>query len=149
MVCLGNICRSPMAQGAMEYIAEQNGLHIKVDSAGTSGYHKGEAPDERAVACMQKHGIDISAQKSRQLTSEDFYFFDVIFVMDRSNYKDVISLCPDEKLKNKIRLYREFDPVERKKIVPDPYYGGLHEFDNVFDLVIDAAHFHVKNWIED
>lgn len=149
MICLGNICRSPMAQGAFEHIAEQKGLKLEVDSAGTSGYHRGESPDERAISCMEKNGIDISQQRSRQLAPEDFQNFDILFVMDRSNYKDVMSLCPHENLKSKIQLLRNFDPVDRKKIVPDPYYGGLHEFDNVYDLVIEAAHFHVNNWLKD
>lgn len=148
MVCLGNICRSPMAQGALEHVAIQHGLNIEVDSAGTSGYHRGESPDDRAIACMRANGIDISLQKSRQIKAEDFRDFDIIFAMDRSNYKDLMSLCPDEALKSKIQLFRSYDENSLKQIVPDPYYGGLHEFENVYQLVIEASTYHVKHFLK-
>jgi len=139
MVCLGNICRSPMAQGSLEYVAQKEGVQIIVDSAGTSGYHRGEAPDERAISCMKNHGIDITLQKSRQLKSSDFDEFDIIYAMDRSNLKDLHSLCENPENLKKISLLLEPGDGFHDIIVPDPYYGGLHDFERVFGMTMKAA----------
>lgn len=148
MVCLGNICRSPMAQGAMEAAAGRYGLKLTVDSAGTSGFHRGESPDQRAILCMSGHGIDISAQRARQLQHNDFREFDIIFVMDRSNLRDVINMCPDDKqTAEKIIMLRGFSALEKDRIVPDPYYGKKHDFEKVYQLVTEAAEYHVQKWL--
>ncbi|MFN6380628.1 MAG: low molecular weight protein-tyrosine-phosphatase [Flavobacteriales bacterium] len=139
MVCLGNICRSPMAQGALEHCAAKKGIEIEVDSAGTSGYHRGEAPDDRAIACMKSHGIDISAQKSRQLRPEDFEVFDRIYAMDRSNLKDLQALCTNSKNLSKIELLLKSDDGYHDVIVPDPYYGSLKDFDRVYEMTMKAT----------
>src|ERR1700760_2459812 len=93
MVCLGNICRSPMAHGLLQHKAEALKLDWEIDSAGTSDWHRGELPDERAIACMKKHGIDITYQRSRPFIRDDFREFDLIYVMDKSNYKNVTTLA--------------------------------------------------------
>lgn len=93
MVCLGNICRSPIAHGIMEAKVKSKGLDWQVDSVGTSGWHDGEQPDRRAISTAKKHGIDISHQRSRRITRQDIQAFDVILTMDMQNYKDVLHLC--------------------------------------------------------
>lgn len=139
MVCLGNICRSPMAQGALEYWAAKKGLDLEVDSAGTSGYHRGEAPDSRAIDCMKSHGIDISLQKSRQLKAEDFDYFDLIYAMDRSNLKDLQALCADSKNHSKIALLLNPEDGYHDVIVPDPYYGSIKDFERVYEMTMKAT----------
>ncbi|MDW8273015.1 MAG: low molecular weight protein-tyrosine-phosphatase [Chitinophagales bacterium] len=101
MVCLGNICRSPMAQGLMEHKIKLYGLPWQVDSAGTSSFHAGERPDERAIACMKKYGIDISNQSARPFQIKDFESFNLIYCMDKSNYRHVLNLAKNENHKKK------------------------------------------------
>jgi len=140
-VCLGNICRSPMAEGVLRRHIQTNGLRIKVDSAGTNGYHNGEAPDRRAQQEMRRHGIDISKQISRQIARKDFDEFDLILVMDESNLNDVNALAGDRKdWLDKIHLFLEEDNV------PDPYYGGSDGFAHVYQLVDEAAEDWVRRW---
>lgn len=140
-VCLGNICRSPMAEGILRHHIQTNGLRIKVDSAGTNGYHNGEAPDRRAQQEMRRHGIDISKQISRQIARKDFDEFDLILVMDESNLNDVNALAGDrEDWLDKIHLFLEEDNV------PDPYYGGSDGFAHVYQLVDEAAEDWVRRW---
>ena len=140
-VCLGNICRSPMAKGVLRRHIQTNGLRIKVDSAGTNGYHNGEAPDRRAQQEMRRHGIDISKQISRQIARKDFDEFDLILVMDESNLNDVNALAGDrEDWLDKIHLFLEEDNV------PDPYYGGSDGFAHVYQLVDEAAEDWVRRW---
>ncbi|MDA0940024.1 MAG: low molecular weight phosphotyrosine protein phosphatase [Bacteroidetes bacterium] len=140
-VCLGNICRSPMAEGVLRHHIQTNGLRIKVDSAGTNGYHNGEAPDRRAQQEMRRHGIDISKQVSRQIARKDFDDFDLILVMDESNLQDVTALAGDrEDWVDKIHLFLEEDNV------PDPYYGGADGFAHVYELVDEAAADWVRRW---
>ncbi len=146
MVCLGNICRSPMAQGALEYWAAKNDIDIEVDSAGTSGYHRGEAPDDRAVACMKSHGIDISSQKSRQLKQEDFEIFDRIYAMDRSNLKDLQSLCTNSQNLSKISLLLNQEDGYHDVIVPDPYYGSIKDFERVYEMTMKATERIIASW---
>ena len=139
MVCLGNICRSPLAQGIMEHKIIKTGLSWEVDSAGTSGWHIGEQPDPRSVAVAAKNNIDISGQRARQFVVSDFDNFDLIYAMDASNLRDILSLANSEKEKKKVRMIlNEIYPNENRR-VPDPYYGGPSGFDDVFDLLQSAC----------
>jgi len=140
MVCLGNICRSPLAEGILQ--AKLDIRNHQVDSAGTAAYHVGNPPDPRSVAVAYKHGIDIHSQKARQFTSNDFEYFDRIYVMDRSNYQNVIRLATNDQQKQKIALLRISEEV------PDPYYGGDDGFEKVFQM-IDQACSIVANQIQD
>ena len=135
MVCLGNICRSPLAQGIMENYAP-NDWHI--DSAGTSGWHASERPDTRSILIAKERGITIDQQRSRQVTVEDFEVFDIIFAMDSSNHSNLIQRAPDESAKNKVRLLlNEAYPGENRQ-VPDPYTGGQEGFFHVYELLEEA-----------
>lgn len=137
MICLGNICRSPLAEGLMR--SKLNFTKFKVDSAGTSGGHKGQAPDKRSIAIAKKNGLDITKQKSRKLLKEDFQKFDYIYVMDQSNYDDVTSLASTEEEKKKvIKILDEAFPEENLD-VPDPYYGGTQGFENVYRMLDRAT----------
>lgn len=139
MVCLGNICRSPMAEGILRSHIERAGLKAIVDSAGTSGYHAGEAPDFRAVRTLQKKGIDISGLSARQFTVGDFDLFDLIYVMDTSNYMNVLSLARNEEDKKKVHLIMNEVSPDRNQSVPDPYYGGIEGFEEVFNMLDKAS----------
>lgn len=136
MVCLGNICRSPLAEGILQ---SKVGNNVFVDSAGTSNYHVGELPDKRSIAVAKKHGIDISQQRCRAFTSKDFETFDHIYVMDKSNYANVIQLAPTEKLKQKVKLIlNELHPNQDLE-VPDPYFGGEDGFEQVYQMLDKAC----------
>lgn len=132
MVCLGNICRSPLAQGIMENIATIKALNWSIDSAGTSSFHAGEAPDPRSIEVAKRNNIDISMQRSREITKADLDKYDYIFAMDKSNYKDIEKMCTKEQI-SKLKLFLEFGEVEETNEVPDPYY--TQGFDYVFDLI--------------
>ena len=143
-VCLGNICRSPMAEGLLRHHIQQRGLRCKVDSAGTSAHHAGEHPDRRAQQEMRRHGIDISKQTSRQLVRKDFERFDCILVMDRSNLANARELAGNNEAHlAKIELF--VTDAE----VPDPYYGGAEGFSQVYDMVDAAAERWVASWQSD
>ena len=136
MVCLGNICRSPLAEGIMRSKLSED---FKVDSAGTGGWHAGELPDKRSISTAKGRGLDITNQRARQFKKSDFDTFDYIFVMDNSNYKDVLALAPNEVAKSKVKLIlNEIFPGENVD-VPDPYYGGQDGFENVFDMLDQAC----------
>ncbi|MBK9151293.1 MAG: low molecular weight phosphotyrosine protein phosphatase [Saprospiraceae bacterium] len=136
-VCLGNICRSPLAQGLLEQKIAQRGLDWKVDSAGTSGWHDGERPDPRAIQTAQKNGINISKQISRKITNSDFEEFDYILAMDSSNYNDLTYLAGRKpEYVSKIFLATHFLYPGRNVAVPDPYYDN--RFDEVFELLDKA-----------
>ena len=136
MVCLGNICRSPLAEGIMRSKLSED---FTVDSAGTGGWHAGELPDKRSIATAKNRGLDITNQRARQFKKNDFEIFDHIFVMDNSNYKDVLALAPNEEAKSKVKLIlNEIFPNENVD-VPDPYYGGQDGFENVFDMLDQAC----------
>ncbi len=137
MVCLGNICRSPLAQGILEAQVKRNRLDWKIDSAGTSGWHAGEKPDSRAIAMAKQNGINISNQRSRILTAEDFYQFDFILAMDQKNYSNILSVCPSHELASKVHLILEFAGNSSVGEVPDPYYDG--GFQHVFNLLDEAC----------
>jgi protein-tyrosine phosphatase len=136
MVCLGNICRSPLAEGIMRSKLSNDFI---VDSAGTGGWHAGELPDKRSIATAKNKGLDITNQRARQFKISDFESFDYIYVMDNSNYKDVIALAPNEEAKSKVKLIlNEIFPGENVD-VPDPYYGGQDGFENVFNMLNEAC----------
>jgi protein-tyrosine phosphatase len=140
MVCLGNICRSPLAEGILRHRLIERGLnHIRVDSAGTSGYHAGDHPDARTIQNARKHHVDLSKLISRQFTPNDFAAFDFIYVMDSSNYRDVIALAHSEEEKSKVDLLLNTIWKGENRAVPDPYYGGEAGFENVFQLVDQAC----------
>lgn len=139
MVCLGNICRSPMAEGVMRHKLEQHGIEAIVDSAGTSNYHVGEHPDTRAVAKARQYGINISRLIGRQFTVNDFDEFDRIYVMDSSNFQNITRLARHEADKTKVNLIlNEIYPGQNMS-VPDPYYGGEEGFENVYRLLDNAC----------
>jgi len=136
MVCLGNICRSPVAHGVMQSLVAQESLNWEIDSAGTSGFHDGEHPDPRSMASAKKNGIDISQQISRKVTTADLDYFDYIFVMDKNNLKDVERIATEEQ-KQKIHLFLEYGEIEDPIEVPDPYYSD--GFDYVYGLIEKAS----------
>ena len=137
MVCLGNICRSPLAQGILE--SKVSSKTIKIDSAGTSGYHKGALPDPRSIAIAAAYGIDITNQRSRKFERSDFDKFDVIYAMDESNYTDILALAIDQQDKDKVKLILNELEDSSSQNVPDPYYGGDHGFKNVYEMLNEAC----------
>lgn len=128
MVCLGNICRSPLAHGILEHLAKQKGFNWEIDSAGTGSWHIGNQPDRRSIAVAKNYGVDITSQRARQFNATDFDHYDFIFVMDENNYKDVIRLAKTQEQKDKVRL---FIP---NGFVPDPYWDDS-QFDTVYRLI--------------
>jgi protein-tyrosine phosphatase len=137
MVCLGNICRSPVAEGIMKLKAAKYHLILEIDSAGTSGWHNGAQPDERSIKNATKNGVDISKQESRRVMLSDFELFDVVYAMDKENYHNLINLAPHG-LHHKIKMIlNETNPGEDKS-VPDPYYTE-DGFDEVFSLLDQAC----------
>ncbi len=140
-VCLGNICRSPLAEGVFRHTVEERGLsgHFDVDSAGTGSWHVGERPDRRMSATAQRHGVSLDDQRARQFSRRDLVQYDHIFVMDKDNLQDVLFLDHDGSLGHKVRLFREFDPEPDDYQVPDPYYGGPQGFEKVFHIVSRTA----------
>lgn len=136
MVCLGNICRSPLAEGIFK--SKVDGSEVLVDSAGTAGYHIGKNPDPRSIAIARKYEIDISQQRCRKFTEEDFKAFDLIFAMDKENYATIISLAKKEADIKKVQLLLEGVETPYTE-VPDPYYGGEQGFQEVYTLVETAC----------
>lgn len=137
MVCLGNICRSPLAEGILK--SKVDASKVLVESAGTGGWHVGELPDSRSIDIAKKHGIDITDQRGRKFSEYDFERYDVIYVMDNSNYRDVLKLANSDTEKKKVKLIlNEIFPGENVD-VPDPYYGGSQGFENVFQMLDDAC----------
>ena len=136
MVCLGNICRSPLAEGILK--SKVNVTEVLVDSAGTGGYHVGSLPDSRSISVAQKHGIDISNQRCRKFALDDFKIFDTIFVMDKSNYNNIIALAETNEDRKKVKLLLEEVEIGISE-VPDPYYGGANGFEYVFELIEQAC----------
>lgn len=138
MVCLGNICRSPLAQGILEFKIKEKGLSWTVDSAGTSGFHRGEAPDKRSVKTAKNHQIDISNQRSRIFNPYDFEVFDVIYVMDRNNYRDLITWAQNDEERNKVKLIMSEVSADEFVDVPDPYYNS-NGFEEVYEMLNAAC----------
>ena len=145
MVCLGNICRSPMADGWLRHRVRERGLNIEVDSAGTAGYHIGARPDARMCKWSKEYGVDISGLRARQFSAADFDSYDHIFVMDLSNRENVLRLARNEADKQKVTLYLdELYPGESRE-VPDPYYGGDSDFKHVIELLDQATNAFLAN----
>lgn len=139
-VCLGNICRSPSAENIMNHLLQQRQLEGKVvcESAGTSSYHLGSPPDRRMNVAAQKRGLTLVGS-ARQFQPEDFAQFDWILAMDRSNYRDILSLDSAGAYRERVRLLCDFCRDRDQQEVPDPYYGGEAGFDNVIELLLDAC----------
>lgn len=136
MVCLGNICRSPLAEGILRSKLPNTFL---IDSAGTGGWHAGELPDKRSIEIAKKKGIDITNQRARKFTKNDFTEFDLIFAMDNSNFEDILKLAPDEISKKKVHLIlNEIYPNENRD-VPDPYFGLNDGFEKVYQMLDKAC----------
>ena len=137
MVCLGNICRSPLAEGIMR--SKLPNENFEIDSAGTANYHVNNAPDKRSIAVAKKYGLNISNLKGRQFSASDFDAFDLIYVMDESNYNNVISLAKNEADTSKVKfILNEIYPNQNYD-VPDPYYGGDEGFENVYKMLDEAC----------
>ena len=139
-VCLGNICRSPMAEGVFRRVAQEEGVldRFEIDSAGLGNWHVGQAPDSRAQAAARTRGVDISDQSARQVTSEDFARFDLLLAMDGSNYDDLVELAP-KSARHRIRRFLDFAPHVGAEDVPDPFFGGTEGFNHALDLIEAAS----------
>lgn len=139
IVCLGNICRSPLAEGILLHLVKEKNLSLVIDSAGTSDYHVGQAPDARTLANAKKNKIDLSPLRARQFVESDFDAFDKIFVMDKSNLQNVLKLARHEDDKQKVDLFLNISHPNQNMEVPDPYYGGEQGFQDVFEMVWKAS----------
>ena len=137
MVCLGNICRSPLAEGILQ--SKVNKELVFVDSAGTAAYHLGNLPDERSIAVAKQYGIDISNQQARKFTEKDFLNFDVIYAMDKSNYQNIISLATSDEDVEKVKMILNESQPNKNYSVPDPYYGGEIGFEEVYKMLNKAC----------
>jgi protein-tyrosine phosphatase len=140
-VCLGNICRSPSAEGVFRALVSHNGLDdaISVDSAGTHAYHVGDAPDPRAQAAAKRRGVDIGNLRGRQAISRDFQRFDYVLAMDKENHRNLAQICPPGE-ERRLSLFLDFAPSLDESCVPDPYYGhGESGFEKVLDLIEAAS----------
>lgn len=147
MVCLGNICRSPLAHGILE--SKLNTSKFYVDSAGTAAYHVGHQPDRRSINVARENDIDISHQTARQFKVTDFDRFDYIYAMDASNYTNIINLARNNSDIGKVQLFLEENPDVANKNVPDPYYGDISDFEYVFDLIESTSVSIAKRFLED
>ncbi|MEA3276004.1 MAG: low molecular weight protein-tyrosine-phosphatase [Pseudomonadota bacterium] len=139
-VCMGNICRSPTAQGVFHKLLQREGLDriIEIDSAGTHAYHVGEPPDQRSRETAVRRGIDLGNLRARRVESEDFSYYDYVLAMDQDNLANLFVLCPPES-EHKLTLFMDFAPHLGIQEVPDPYYGGASGFERVFDMVEAAS----------
>ena len=137
MVCLGNICRSPLAQGILESKVNKSKVHI--DSAGTAAYHVGNSPDERSIEVAKKHGIYINNQRARKFVIEDFEKFSIIYAMDESNYQNILKLARNKDDENKVKMILNEVYPSKNLSVPDPYYGGNQGFENVYNMLDKAC----------
>ena len=145
MVCLGNICRSPMAEGIVRDEFTKHGIDIQVDSAGTAAYHVGERADARGQAELAKHGIDISDERAMKLSPYHLEEYDMIYAMDRSNYSDILALCKDDEERKKVDMFMNLSQPGKFISVPDPYYGGDKGFANVYEMLKESAEKLVEN----
>jgi protein-tyrosine phosphatase len=137
MVCLGNICRSPLAEGILR--SKVNSLNILVDSAGTSDFHRGDLPDSRSIQIARKYGIDITNQKSRPFVLNDFDVFDIIYVMDKSNFHNIIKQARNDIDKQKVKLILSENKSSHITEVPDPYYDSDRGFEKVFKMLDETC----------
>ncbi len=134
-ICSGNICRSPTAEGVFRKLAREAGLeqNLEAQSAGTHGFHRGEAPDPRTAEAAARRGYDLSGMVSRQVRDEDFDYFDYLLAMDETNHRSLAQICPAD-AEAKLKRFLDFAPEAGTRDVPDPYYGGPNGFDEVIDL---------------
>ena len=139
-VCMGNICRSPTAEGVFRKVLLERApeLDVLVASAGTHAYHVGQPPDPRARRAAERRGVDLSAQRARRVKPDDFEYFELVLAMDEQNREALLEICPPE-FRDRVRLLLEFAPHLGRTEVPDPYYGGSNGFEQVLDLVEEAA----------
>ncbi len=137
MVCLGNICRSPLAEGILKSKVDPN--KVFVDSAGTGSWHIGSEPDRRSIAIAKRYGLDITDQRGRQFSEDDFENFDHIFAMDNSNFRDIISMAETNEDRQKVHLILEEIFPSENVDVPDPYHGGEQGFENVYQMLNEAC----------
>jgi protein-tyrosine phosphatase len=137
MVCLGNICRSPLAEGILQ--SKVNHTLFFVDSAGTAAYHVGNLPDKRSINVAKNYGIDITSQKARKFTAKDFDTFDIIYVMDASNYQNVLLVARNNRDIQKVKMILNETHPDKNESVPDPYYGGSTGFENVYKMLEEAC----------
>lgn len=137
MVCLGNICRSPLAEGILKSKVDLN--KIFVDSAGTGSWHIGSEPDRRSVATAKRYDLDITQQRGRQFSKKDFEDFDYIFAMDNSNFKDIMAMAETDEERQKVHLILEEIFPSENVDVPDPYHGGEQGFENVYQMLNEAC----------
>jgi protein-tyrosine phosphatase len=139
-VCMGNICRSPTAEGVFRKVLAERApdLDIFIDSAGTHGYHDGAPPDPRACRAAERRGVDLKSLRARRVTAEDFARFELVLAMDEQNLEFLLEVCPVE-YRARVKLLLEFAPHLGRREVPDPYYGGSTGFEHVLDLVEEAA----------
>ncbi|NCA85590.1 MAG: low molecular weight phosphotyrosine protein phosphatase [Clostridia bacterium] len=139
MVCLGNICRSPLAAGILAHKMQMHGIPAVVHSAGTANYHVGDAADKRSIQTARKHNIDITQHTGRHFQTNDFDSYDTIYAMDRDNYRNILAKARNDKDKAKVKLLmNEVMPHENIE-VPDPYYGGAEGFENVYRMINMAS----------
>jgi protein-tyrosine phosphatase len=148
MVCLGNICRSPLAEGIMQQKINFYKLDVEVDSAGFEPFHTGDQPDERAMKVAINNGIDISRYRARMFQQADFDKFDRIYVMDDNNYNDVMRKARNADDKGKVDYILNALYPESNDVVPDPYYGGMRNFEEVFDLLNQATEIIAKKLLK-
>jgi protein-tyrosine phosphatase len=137
-VCMGNICRSPTAEGVFRHRAQLAGLAANIDSAGTHAYHIGEPPDPRSTDFALRRGVDLSTQRARKVAATDFEAFDHILAMDKDNLALLVAACPPQH-QHKLGLFMKYASKSKSEIVPDPYYGGARGFDEVLDFIEDAS----------
>jgi protein-tyrosine phosphatase len=137
MVCLGNICRSPLAEGILQ--SKVNAQKVFVDSAGTAAYHDGNLPDIRSIEVASKYEINITNQRARKFTIKDFDIFDVIYVMDETNYQNILILARDKNDAQKVQMILNETTPAQNLSVPDPYYGGNQGFENVYAMLDEAC----------
>ena len=139
-VCLGNICRSPSAEGVFRHVFQSRAPHLPVemDSAGTHDYHVGSPPDRRAIEAALRRGIDLASLRARKVSAHDFEYYDLILAMDEENYSELRRLAPPAR-RERIHLVMEYAPSAASRAVPDPYYGGAQGFEEVLDLLEEAA----------
>jgi len=149
-VCMGNICRSPSAQGVAEYKAAKLGVleRFVLDSAGTHAFHHGEQPDSRSCHAAGQRGIDLSSQKARRVDTQDYYTFDYILAMDEANYQSLLAAAPPD-ASAKIKKMMAYSNLGITDDVPDPYYGGRHGFEQVLDLLDNAVDGFLKDVLDD
>lgn len=149
MVCLGNICRSPLAEGIMQQKLLKKNIKAVVDSAGMIDYHEGEMPDHRSIAISKKFGIDISKQRSRPFRQNDFEKFEFIFAMDTHNYQSILEFAKNKEEEKKVFLLLEYAGIGYSRSVPDPYYGTLKDFEEVYKLIDRACENIVDKFIKE